>query len=342
VIGRSPWGWRGALSPISGRLPIDTVVEERPAPTPTPRPVRRWRTTAIVVALLAAIVIHFSRAHEEVAYLQRVSVQVLAATFVLQFASQLSLNASLLLPLQARVSPVGFWELYVVRTGGFFVGSVVPVAGGLAVRLAYFRKRGLTYADFTWATLFSNVLALGAAAVLAAAAIAILRIVAGPLPLPVLGVTAGVVAISVAAVAVFELLPRLARHRRFQGLQWLSGLSSFEASPRMATQVFALCLIRHMLNFVTFGLLYRALSPVPGAFLAGGLVYALTSPVRMVNITPGNLGVTEWFVALTGKMLAFDLTIGLIAALLFRAIALVAQVIGALSGSAWLGRGRRR
>ena len=130
-----------------------------------------------------------------------------------------------------------------------------------------------------------------------------------------LGVTAGVVAISVAAVAVFELLPRVARHPRFQGLQWLSALSSFEASPRMATQVFALCLIRHVLNFVTFGLLYQALSPVPGAFLAGGLVYALTSPVRMVNITPGNLGVTEWFVALIGKMLAFDLTTGLIVAL---------------------------
>lgn len=315
------------------------MVEERPARPTTPRWFGKRLTTAIIVALLAAIVIHFSRAHEELAYLQRVSVQALAATIVLQFASQLSLNASLLLPLQACVSSVGFWELYVVRTGGFFVGSVVPVAGGLAVRLAYFRKRGLTYADFTWATLFSNVLALGAAAVLATAATVMLRIVAGPLPLLVPVVTAGVVAISVAAVAGFEFIPQLARHRRFQKWQWLSGLSSFKASPRMTTWVFALCLIRHVLNFVTFGLLYRALSPVPGAFLAGGLVYALTSPVRMVNVTPGNLGVTEWFVALAGKMLAFDLTTGLIAALLFRAIALVAQVIGALAGSTWLGRG---
>ena len=62
---------------------------------------------------------------------------------------------------------LGFWELYLVRTGGFLVGSLVPVAGGLAVRLAYLRTRGLTYLDFTWATLLSNVLALGAAAVLA-------------------------------------------------------------------------------------------------------------------------------------------------------------------------------
>ena len=54
---------------------------------------------------------------------------------------------------------------------------------------------------------------------------------------------------------------------------------------------------------------------VPGDFLTGGLVYALTSPVRMVNITPGNLGVNEWVVAIVGKALAFDLTTGLIVAL---------------------------
>jgi uncharacterized membrane protein YbhN (UPF0104 family) len=296
---------------------------------------------AVVVCLIGAIAIHFSRSREELAYLQRLSVQALAATFLLQFASQLFLNGSLLLPLRACVSAVGFWELYIVRTGGFFIGSVVPVAGGLAVRLAYFRKKGLTYADFTWATLFSNVLALGAAALLGAAAMIVLRMVAGPLPARVILMTTGVLTISLAAVAAFELLPRVARHPKLRTWPWLAGLSSFKGNGTMMTLVFALCLSRHVLNFVTFGLLYQALSPAPRAFLSGGLVYALTSPVRMVNITPGNLGVNEWFVAITGKMLAFDLTSGLIAALLFRGISLVAQVIGALSGSAWLARGKR-
>jgi uncharacterized membrane protein YbhN (UPF0104 family) len=316
------------------------IEEQRPAGTN--RPVgRRWPTRLVVVALVGAIAVHLSRSHEELAHLQRLSVQALAATFVLQFASQLFLNGSLLLPLRACVSSVGFWELYVVRTGGFFVGLVVPVAGGLAVRLAYFRKKGLTYADLTWATLFSNVLALGAAALVGTAATLVVRVVAGPLPARVVAVAAGVLAISLAAVAAFELLPRVGRHPKLQSWLWLTGMSSIKASARLTTWVFALCLIRHVLNFVTFGLLYQALLPAPGAFLAGGLVYALTSPVRMVNITPGNVGVTEWFVAITGKMLMFDLTSGLMAALLFRGISLVAQVIGAVSGSAWLARGKR-
>jgi hypothetical protein len=75
---------------------------------------------------------------------------------------------------------------------------------------------------------------------------------------------------------------------------------------------------------------------MPADFLTGGLVYALTSPVRMVNVTPGNLGVTEWIVALVGKALAFDLATGLIIALAFRGVALVAQGLGLLFGSVWI------
>jgi hypothetical protein len=60
----------------------------------------------------------------------------------------------------------------------------------------------------------------------------------------------------------------------------------------------------------------------------------------MINVTPGNLGVTEWVVALVGKALAYDLATGLIVALAFRGIALVAQALGMLFGSAWVALGR--
>jgi hypothetical protein len=280
--------------------------------------------------------VHLSRTHEELASMRRLSVQVLSAACLLQFLSQLFLHGSLLVPLQAKVARLGFWELYLVRTGGFLVGSLVPVAGGLAVRLAYLRNRGLTYLDFTWATLLSNVLALGAAAVIAVVATVVFWIVAGRPPAAVLGVSAGLSAISVAAFAVFQYLPGLARGPRFQRWRWLSGMSGLRASRSMATRVFALCLMRHLLNFATFGLLSQALSGVPADFLSGGLLYALTSPVRMVNITPGNLGITEWVVAVVGKVVAFDVATGLIVALAFRGVSLVGQAFGAVFGSAWL------
>jgi hypothetical protein len=56
----------------------------------------------------------------------------------------------------------------------------------------------------------------------------------------------------------------------------------------------------------------------------------------MVNVTPGNLGVTEWFVALVGRMVAFDVATGLLVSLAFRGVALVAQGLGAVFGLAWV------
>ena len=100
--------------------------------------------------------------------------------------------------------------------------------------------------------------------------------------------------------------------------------------------MFLFALARHGINFATFGLLSQSLSRVPGDFLTGGVMYVLTSPIRMVNITPGNLGVIEGLVALAGKALAFDLTTGLVVALAFRGIGLVGQGLGAAFGSAWL------
>ena len=298
-------------------------------------------TSGILVALLLAIVIYIATRTEELVYVRRLSIRVLTATCLLQFFSQLMLNGSMLLPLQRCVKTLGFWELYLVRTGGLLVGSVVPVAGGVGVRLAYLKNRGVGYADFAWATLLSNVLALGAAAVIAAAATVVLWTKTGRPPLPVLAVAAGVLAISVAAAAGLEGLPRLTRYRKFREWNWLSGTAGWKTNPRLAGRVFGLSMVRHMLNFVTFGLLAQALSRLPADFLTGGLMYALTSPVRIVNITPANLGVTEWVVALMGRLLAFDLTTGLIAALAFRGIGLVAQGIGVLVGSAWITATRR-
>jgi uncharacterized membrane protein YbhN (UPF0104 family) len=297
--------------------------------------------SAVLVASLVAIAVYFSTAPEELANLQRLSFQGLVATSLLQFVSQLFLNGSMLLPLQRGVKRLGFWELYLVRTGGFAVGSLVPIAGGIAVRLAYLRGRGISYLEFTSATVLSNVLALAAAAAVAVIATGVLWTIAGPPPGPVIAASAGVLALSVAAMVTFELLPRLTRHPTLEKWPWLSRIGGLRTtSARMAASVFVLSVIRHCLNFVTFGWLSQSLSARPGDFLSGGLVYALSSPVRMINITPGNLGVTEWVVALVGKVLDFDLATGLIVGLAFRGVSLLGQGLGVLVGSAWLALGK--
>ena len=102
--------------------------------------------------------------------------------------------------------------------------------------------------------------------------------------------------------------------------------------------VLVLVLARHGFNFVTFGLLFQSLSPVPLDVLSGGLIYAITSPVRVLTITPGNLGVNEWLVAAVANTLSVDVTTGLIVALVFRGVSVASQGAGVLLGAAWLTR----
>jgi hypothetical protein len=241
------------------------------------------------------------------------------------------------------MTALGFWELYLVRTGGLLVGNIVPLAGSVGVRLAYLRHRGLAYSGFTWATLLTNTLSLLTAAGVAAGALATLWMLGGRPPAAVLALTAGVLALGVGGLIGFQLIPRLAVHPRLKRWNWVSSLGAFHTTPGDLGWVFFLASARHCLNFLTFGLLYESLSSTSAGILAGGLVYALTSPVRAIQITPGNLGVSEWIVALVGRTLSYDLTTGLLVALVFRGLTLAAQAVGALAGGAWLAmRGERR
>ena len=252
-----------------------------------------------------------------------------------QVIAQLAWNGAMWLPLRLRMTELGFWELLMVRAGGFLVGTVVPLAGNIGVRLAYLRGRGLAYAEFAWATLLTNAVALVSVGGVAVMAAAMLWRLHGPPPAAVLGLTAAVFVAGVGAVAAFHFLPRLIKHPWLR--KWSSRIDpgQLHATPQVLTRVLLFALARHVANFLSFGLLYRALSSSPGAILAGGLVYALTSPVRMVQILPGNIGLNEWVVALVGGILSYDLTTGLLVAVVFRGMTLVAQALVALVGS-WL------
>ena len=285
---------------------------------------------AAAIVLLGAIAIHLAQQLDDVRQLSRLSLGVVLGSFLLMFASHLAHNESMLVPLRAHLPRLGFWELFLVRTGGLVVGSAVPVAGGVAVRLAYLRRQGLSYASFTHATALSNVLALVAAACLALPATAALWAMAGTVPAAALGLSLVVLVLGGAAVVALQMLPRLARYRRLS--RWLPAGDDLFASRPIVMRTLAVSVLRHATSFIAFGWLYSALSGVPGSFVAGGLVYAFTTPVRMVNLTPGNVGVNEWATAIAGRALAFDLTTGLLVGGAFRAASMLAQGAGVLVG----------
>ena len=241
----------------------------------------------------------------------------------------------MLLPLRTYMK-LGYWELFVVRAGGVLASYGVPVAGNIGVRLAYLRRRGLDYSQFAWATITSNVLGLAGAGALGLIALGMLWMRAGSVPVPVVALSAAVSMLALGGLAALGFLPRLAGHTRFQRWPWVSRMSGHEINRRTIVSVVVFSFGRHGFNFLSFGLLYQALLQAPGQFLNGGLVYAITTPIRIVSITPGNLGINEWVTAAVGMMLSFDVTTGLIVALVFRALSFAAQALGGLFAAAWL------
>lgn len=299
---------------------------------------KRWIISAVVIALVAAMAAQLITKREELGNFQRLSGWVLLLTVALQIVSQLLWNAATLMPLQVHMKTLGFWELFMLRTGGFIVGNVVPVAGNFAVRMTYLRRHGLAYADFAWATVLVNVLGLFAGAVLAIIGVGILFLTRTP-SLPVLLLAAGMLAGSIAALAITRALPRLAGHPTLQRWPWLASMRNVNASGQTIVRVFVLSFLRHVFNFLEFGALYYALSATSGGFLTGGLVYVITSPIRVVAVMPGdNLGLNEWLVAIVGRALYFDVTTGLLVALAYRGISVASQVVGVIVGGARLAR----
>jgi hypothetical protein len=297
---------------------------------------RRLLAFAIAAVLLAAIVVHLAPNLDDVRQLGRLSAAALIGTVVLLLGSHLAQNESMLVPLRTHLPALGFWELFLVRSGGLVVGSAVPVAGSVAVRLAYLRRQGLTFAAFTHTTIVSNVLALVAAGCLAVPATAMLWFIGGAPPAAALALLGGVLALGLAAMAVLAALPSLAKYPRL--LRWLPvDPQQSGVNHSVALRVLGVSVLRHVCSFVAFGWLYAALSGAEGGFLAGGLVYTLTTPIRMVNLTPGNVGVNEWAVAMAGQTLAFDLTTGLLVGGVFRVASLVAQGAGVIFAWALVG-----
>ena len=91
---------------------------------------------------------------------------------------------------------------------------------------------------------------------------------------------------------------------------------------RMLTVAALLC-VRSLSSFLAFGLLFAALASVPNGLVTGGVVDALTFALRLVMITPGNLGVYEWVVAILSSSVGSTLATGLACAAIYRAAGLL-------------------
>jgi uncharacterized membrane protein YbhN (UPF0104 family) len=109
---------------------------------------------------------------------------------------------------------------------------------------------------------------------------------------------------------------------------------------RRLLTVAALLGVRSLSSFFAFGLLFAALANVPNGLVVGGVVDALTFALRLVMITPGNLGVYEWVVAILSSSVGSTLATGLACAAVYRAAGLLVTGSAGLISVLLLGSSR--
>ena len=111
---------------------------------------------------------------------------------------------------------------------------------------------------------------------------------------------------------------------------------------RLMVSVAALLALRSAASFLGFGVLFAALAGTINGFLVGGVLDALSMILRVVTITPGNLGVYEWSVAALGRGAGVSLAIGLACAALYRAAGILGVGMTGIVSVLALGAGRAR
>ncbi|MGB8275314.1 MAG: hypothetical protein WCF16_08625 [Alphaproteobacteria bacterium] len=143
------------------------------------------------------------------------------------------------------------------------------------------------------------------------------------------------------------LLPLFVASRPMAGLSarfavFVESWALLVRQRRLMVSVVALLALRSAASFLGFGVLFAALAGTINSFLVGGVLDSLSMLLRVVTITPGNLGVYEWSVAGLGRGAGVSLAIGLACAALYRAAGILCVGTAGIVSVVVLGTGRLR
>ena len=287
-------------------------------PLVTPR--RRW--PAMVAGVLALGVAVFLLVRDDAVFdaLRVIDPLMLGVVGVLQVANTVtdSLRYHMVFPRRYR-DALPLWRWHHIFSVGRLLNMLVPQAG-TAYRAARLRmSHGVPVASFMGGIAAITWLGNGVALVLTA--------------LVLLGVGSVVVGVAVLAVgiglvAIVGLLPRLSRSRagapgRLPGRVAAAAATFGESfvelarTPGRLLRVLAISSIAQLSGAVAYVLVCVALD-VPDPLVAGVVLYASTTIVTVVSLTPGGIGITELAAAAAGVALDLGAGVGVLVALIIR------------------------
>jgi len=297
--------------------------------------VTKWIKNILGVAIILFLLWYLSRHWKELKTVSQLGPEQLAIIYFLCF---LSLSVSALVDkylLKALNAKAGFWDIFCLNNAASLL-NYVPMKFGTLFRANYLKRRyGLAYTHF--ATFFLYVMFLISA--LAAAIGLIVLLTVYKLAGYESKILAGVFAITIAGSLLFLFVPlpvpKAAGQLSSMLRNFLLGRRQIAKKTKLTVRAAILLSLNFLLTALRFGIIYHSMGQdihPAGYLLLGTLGYV----VLFISLTPGALGIRELVLGFGAVVIAVPLEVGVLAAMIDRAIALGWSFVIGGACTAWL------
>lgn len=296
---------------------------------------RRVLGPAIALLLTAALVVWLVGQREHLADLQRIDAATLAAVYAISLAGTLVSGRAIQVLLARLGAQVSFLDMVLLQNASTAL-AFLPMKGATLLRAGYLRRRyGIDYARLGAFLVLLTILSLGISSAIAAASLIASVDLAGEGALLLAGLLV-VFTLLALAVAAVPLPRRWQPPPRLRGI--LALRQELTARPAAWAEPTLLLVVHYLLAALRLGLIYRGLGIDLDA--AGALVLAAVGVASLlISITPGALGIRELALGGGAFALGIPLELGMLVALVERAIGLSwALVVGVPAVAALLRR----
>lgn len=288
----------------------------------------RWLKNILGLLILVFLLWYLSKHWEELSPLLKLSKCRLGVLFGLYFVSTLINGAVVKVLVTALRSRTAFWDMVWLYNATVLL-NYVPVKFGTIFRANYLKRHyGLGYTRFAVFFLYMSLLTIAVATFMGLVALVVFyglndyenKIMAVILATTTVGTL----------LLLFAPLPTPAGKWRLTKVlrEFILGRSEISGARKSISITAALLIFNVFLATLITWLIYRSLNTYihPGGCLILG---ALGYVVLLIGITPGGLGIRELVLSFGAAVLGIPLEIGVLAAMLDRALAFsYALVVG--------------
>ena len=279
----------------------------------------KWLKSILALTILIFLLWYLARHWEQLKALLKLSPAQLFAIYCLWFLLSLSGARVVQCLLNGLKTKTGFWDMVLLHNAAMLL-NYAPMKFGTLFRADYLKRHyGLSYAHFATFFLYIMFLMTSTAAIIGLVVLVTIYGLSG-YENKVLAVVFAITIIA-SLLFLFVPLPIPAGHGRLRTIlrNFLSGRSQVSKERKTILIAAAYLVINFFLAALRLAIIYSSMGKninLGGYLILGALAYV----VLFIAITPGSLGIRELVLGFGAVVLGIPLEVGILAAMIDRAI----------------------